>query len=268
MKIDFTINEYALVWYILFQSDVNDNICNFKEKLWKIYKEQYKSTYKDRVDILIENKDFIPDNDILYNLFFENKDYQKELKNVEKYRIELLKEWDKNSKITTAFYKNIVRKKINNYTIYVVCKESNIIDCSVKNTIVIGIDSKENKFIDYLLKINMAIILTNTKKYDNKEDETLRLAIIELAVMNEYASNLRNKSCFISGSTKLYDLKIKLYPYWLMYIGISQDKLIDRMKTDNIVFDLGEYPYNKDLRKMNIEEFINFCVKNKKNFIK
>jgi len=70
MKIDFTINEYALVWYILFQSDVNDNICNFKEKLWKIYKEQYKNTYKDRVDILIENKDFIPDNDILYNLFF------------------------------------------------------------------------------------------------------------------------------------------------------------------------------------------------------
>ena len=40
MKIDFTINEYALVLYILFQSDVNDNICNFKEKLWKIYKEK------------------------------------------------------------------------------------------------------------------------------------------------------------------------------------------------------------------------------------
>ena len=169
MKADIIVNEYALVWYMLFQSDVNESLSKLKERLWQTYKEQYNNTYNDRADILIENKDFIPNDDTIYNIFFENKDYQKELKCVEKYRLELLKIWDKNIKITSNFYKNIIRKKINDYTIYVVCKESNIIDCSIKNTMVIGIDSNKEGYIDCLLKINMAIVLTNTKKYNSKE---------------------------------------------------------------------------------------------------
>lgn len=261
MKADIIVNEYALVWYMLFQSDVNESLSKLKERLWQTYKEQYNNTYNDRADILIENKDFIPNDDTIYNIFFENKDYQKELKYVEKYRLELLKIWDKNIKNTSNFYKNIIRKKINDYTIYVVCKESNIIDCSIKNTMVIGINSNKEEYIDCLLKINMAIVLTNTKKYNTKEKESIRLAVIELAIMNEYASLLKNKSCFISGSTKLYDLKRFLYPYWLMYIGIPEEKMLDRIKKDNIIYNLDEYPYNKELRKMNIDEFIDFCVK-------
>ena len=41
MKADIIVNEYALVWYMLFQSDVNESLSKLKERLWQTYKEQY-----------------------------------------------------------------------------------------------------------------------------------------------------------------------------------------------------------------------------------
>ena len=46
-----------------------------------------------------------------------------------------------------------------------------------------------------------------------------------------------------------------------MYIGTPEEKILDRMKKDNIIYNLDEYLYNKELRKMNIDEFVDFCIK-------
>ncbi len=40
------------------------------------------------------------------------------------------------------------------------------------------------------------------------------------------------------------------------------------MMRDKIAFDEHKYAYEQELQKMNIEEFIDFCIRNKKYIIK
>ena len=62
----------------------------------------------------------------------------------------------------------------------------------------------------------------NVKKYKEEDEEYIK-AIIELAVLNEYATRLYKKSCYISGKESLLVLKRYLYPYWLMYLGVKKE---------------------------------------------
>ena len=64
------------------------------------------------------------------------------------------------------------------------------------------------------------------------------------------------------------ELKRLLYPYWLMYLDVPKDKLSSRMMRDKISFEVENYAYEKELKKMNIEEFIDFCIRNKKYIIR
>ena len=65
-------------------------------------------------------------------------------------------------------------------------------------------------------------------------------------------------------SLKLYHL----YPYWLMYLGVPNDELANYMMRDKIVFELNKYAYEKELKKMNIEEFIDFCIRNQRYIVR
>ena len=40
------------------------------------------------------------------------------------------------------------------------------------------------------------------------------------------------------------------------------------MIEDKIVFDASKYPIDKNIKKINIEEFISFCIKNNKHILK
>ena len=40
------------------------------------------------------------------------------------------------------------------------------------------------------------------------------------------------------------------------------------MMRDKISFDIDKYAYEKELKKMDIEEFIDFCIRNKKYIIR
>ena len=64
------------------------------------------------------------------------------------------------------------------------------------------------------------------------------------------------------------ELKRWIYPYWLMYLGIPKDELLSRMMRDKIAFELDNYAYEKELVKMNLEEFIDFCIRNQKYIIR
>ena len=64
------------------------------------------------------------------------------------------------------------------------------------------------------------------------------------------------------------ELKRWIYPYWLMYLGIPKDELLSRMMRDKIAFELDNYAYEKELVKMNLEEFIDFCIRNKRYIIR
>ena len=82
-----------------------------KEKFWTNHQKQYISMQRENVEILKYTKDFIPDDDTIYNLVFETEIFKKIKKETEKYRQKLLQEWDKNKKLINKNLNEILRFK-------------------------------------------------------------------------------------------------------------------------------------------------------------
>lgn len=267
MNTKFIVNDYALIWNLLFQASISETIYKLKQKLWETYKSEYNITFKDKNLILKDPKNFIPSDDTIYNILLENKDYEKIRKQTEKYRLEIMKLWDQNKKETTNMVKNVLRKEIPNYTVFVVSKELNIVDHPFQQSIILGKEIDKKDPLKILLELNMQIVMNSLKKYSEK-DELFKKAIIELAILNEYATKILKRSCYLSGNPSLLALKRWLYPYWLMYLGIPKEDFPTYMMRDKIAFDADKYAYEKELKKMNLEQFIDFCIRNQRYIIR
>jgi len=270
MNLKFMINDYILIWNLLFQASISESLYKLKQKLWLNYKTEYNDTYKEKVTMLKDPKNFIPSNDLIYNIMLDDKEYEKLKKHAEKYRLEIMKVWDKNKKTTANLMNNIIRKDIGTINVYVVNKETNTIDTtglsSDSNSLIIGKEIGKDQ-TEILLLLLMSILNKKLKNY-TIETEVFKQAILELAVLNEHASNLSGRSCYLTGTPSLSSMKRNIYPYWLMYLGIPKEEFLNRMMHDNIAFEANKYPYEKELKKMNIEEFIDFCIRNKNHMLK
>ncbi len=267
MNTKFIVNDYILIWNLLFGASVSESVHKMKQKIWDTYKLEYNAMFKDKDEILKDYKNFIPDNDIIYNILLESKEYEKIKKNVEKYRLEVMQVWDKNKKENENLIKNIVRKKLPAYTMFVVNKELNIIDYNEGNKIILGREIDKKEPLRILFEIHMTIAKNNLKRY-KEEFEPFKKAIVELAILNEFGTRLSGRSCYQSGTPSLLPLKRWLYPYWLMYLGIPKEQFDEYMTRDKIVFDKEKYAYEKELKKMDIEEFIEFCIRNRRYIVR
>ena len=267
MNAKFIVNDYVLIWNLLFGTSISETIYKLKQRIWDTYKKEYRLIVRDKEKILKDYKNFIPDDDTVYNIILENKSYELLKKETEKYRIEVMRIWDKNKKETEYLYKNIFRKKISDAVMFVVNKDLNIIEYNLGNNIIIGKEIDRKNPIKVLLEINMDIVNNNIKKYQG-EQEKIKQAIIEFTILNEYATRLTKQSCYYEGNEKLKPLKRFLYPYWLMYLGVPQNDFEKYMRRDKIIFDSNKYAYEKELKKMNIEEFIDFCIRNQRYMIR
>ena len=267
MNTKFIVNDYIVIWNLLFGASVSESIHKMKQKIWDTYKLEYNAMFKDKNEILKDYKNFIPNNDIIYNIVLESKEYERIKKNVEKYRLEVMQVWDKNKKENDNLIKNIIRKKLPSYTVFVVNKELNIIDYNQNNNIILGLDIDKKEPLRILFDIHMNILENNIKRY-KEEYEPFKKAIMELAVLNEFSTRLTKRSCYQSGTPSLLPLKRWLYPYWLMYLGVPKEEFNNYMSRDKIVFNAEKYAYEKELKKMDIEEFIDFCIRNKRYIIR
>ena len=178
-----------------------------------------------------------------------------------------MKVWDKNKKENEYLYKHILRKKLPNYTMFIVNKELNVIDHPKEGVLIVGKEVDKKEPIKVLLGMHMIIAKNNVKRY-KEEYEDFKKAILEFAVLNEFATRVSGRSTYQSGSPKLLELKRHLYPYWLMYLGVPKDEFTNYMMRDKIVFDKDKYAYEKELKRMDIEEFIEFCIRNRKYIIR
>ena len=52
MKLDIIVNKYLLIWHLLYQSSVSDDVHNLKQQLWIKYKKEYSLVHKDKEEIL------------------------------------------------------------------------------------------------------------------------------------------------------------------------------------------------------------------------
>ena len=263
MKLNFMINDYILIWNLLFQASVSESLYKVKQKLWLNYKNEYNDTYKEKVTMLKDPKNFIPSNDLIYNFMLSNKEYEKIKKQAEKYRLEIMSIWDKKKREINKLLDSIIRKDLDEVNVYVVNKETNVIDTTgftnKNKSLIIGKEIS-NDTNEIILKLLMNILDKEIKNY-TIDTEIYKKAILELVVLNEIPSILNKRSCYLTGTPSLSSLKRSIYPYWLMYLGVSQDEFLNRMMRDNIAFETNKYPYDKELKKKNIEEFIDYCIK-------
>ena len=268
MNFNFIVNDYILIWNLLFQASISETIYKLKQKLWHNYQKEYNSTYEDKMQILKDTKDFIPSDDTIYNLILESKDYDKIKKQTEKYRLELLKIWEDKTKKFSCLLSDILKMPISKYDVFIVSQEIDVLDVIKTsagiNSVILGkkIDKKDiNRIIVDLTK---EVVMKEVKDYlGNSINQTIKEAVVELAINNELLTKVTKTTHYFNGKSNLTYIKRQIYPYWLMYLGISKEELEIYMNRDKIVFDVSKYPYEEKLKNMTLESFIDFCIKNK-----
>lgn len=272
MNLKFVVNDYVLIWNLLFQASITESIHKLKQKLWLNYKNEYNSTYSDKDLILKDPKNFIPNDDTIYNIVLETKEYERIKKTTEKYRNNILKIWDARKKETIKTLKDILRFDIKMYHVLVVPEALNIVDTtSLKdkkvNTIIYGKKVCSNDAVKMIVELVYEIVKKETKNYNNDYNEIVQ-AVVELAVLNEFATRLSGRSHYLTGDPTLNYLKRQIYPYWLMYLGASKEEMLEFMMRDKIAFDIDKYAYEKQLKKVSLLEFIDFCIRNQRYIVK
>ncbi len=272
MNLKFVVNDYVLIWNLLFQASINEQIHKLKQKLWLNYKNEYNNTYRDKELILKDPKNFIPNDDTIYNIVLESKEYEKIKKDTEKYRNNILKLWDTRKKETIKNIKEISRLDQKVYNVFVVSDLLNIVDSTTPskqkiNTLIFGkkIDTKDNT--KTIVDLVFEVLKKETKNYQSEYKEIVE-AVLELAILNELKTRLTTRSAYLTGDPTLAYLKRQIYPYWLMYLGASKEEMLEYMMRDKIAFDVEKYTYERQLKKINLLEFIDFCIRNQKHIVK
>lgn len=267
MKINFITNNYLLIWNLLYGPSISMKMHMFKQKLWLIYKKEYKKIENDKDEILSDYKNFIPDDNTIYDLIEDSSVFPVLIKEVEHHRIKLMKEWDLIKRKVNKELSNILRIENDTYQVIVLhpSMESELSSFNAKS---IGWGKKadlEDSFVTILKMITL--ILKEKVHYQDNTDEDIKNAILELAVENEVYTRMRESNYF-GKNQELLSLKKDLYPYFLMYLGINLEDTTPYMMRDNMAFDIEKYTNEIQLRNLDIFEFIDFVVRNKKLLLK
>lgn len=269
MKLVFSTNDYLLTWNLLYGSSFSEVVHNFKQKLYKTYKKRYNNLAKDKDEMLTDIKNFIPDDDTLYNLVFESSIYTNLKEDTDKHRMELLKIWDQ--------YKKQVNKNINEIIKFPLKEEYNVLVLhpimdsvlTTKDASSIGWGNRKDLRNPVLTLTNIIYNIVKNEIGDfPKEYKEIVDVVLELAIKNEFYTRLSGVSSYKEGDKSLTFLKSQIYPYWLMYLGCESEDYTSYMMRDGLTFEIDHYPADKNLRKLSLVQFIEFCIRNQKHIIK
>ena len=267
MNLKFIVNDYVLIWNLLFQASISENIHRLKQKIWINYKVKYNIAFADNNKILSDPKNFIPDDDTIYNIVMENKEYERIRKNTDKYRVKLLELWDSNKKASLKELKDILRFDAGENKILVVSEKLDTVQKGPNNVVVWGKKIDSDNAIKTLVSLVHFIIKDQLKDYKPKYQDVVD-AVVELAIINEYATRIMGTTNYLNGDNSLSFLKRQIYPYWLMYLGVKKEDMNKYMNRDRIGFDVEKYTYEGELKKLDLFGFIDFCITNQKYIVK
>ena len=272
MNLNFVLNDYVLIWNLLFGASISSNIQIFKQKLWKNYRHSYNDLFKEEELILKDPKNYIPADDTIFDMVKASDIYKEIREDTEKYRLELLHTWDKIKKDLNKNLKEILRFDIKLYHVLVVDKKLDVIGMKIPksrrvNTITWGNRVDSDNYTLAIINIIEHIVRKELANYQIEYKDIVD-AIIELAIDNELTSRTLKKSVYLRGDSSLKYLKRQLYPYFLMYLGYSKEEILNRMMEDKIIFELDKYTFERGLATVDLKTFINFCIKNQKHILK
>jgi len=271
MNIEIEVNDYLLAWYLLYGASLSKEIDRFKRTLYTKYKKEYNFCYKDRSEIIKYGKDFIPDNDILYNSVLESNLFKSLKKEANHHKMHIEKLWQNSRKEINKYIEEVLKltfpKKI---SLYIIHPRLEIIEyVNDFNVLIWGSDKdKYDALTVMLMTITKGIVkkkqITNLKNYDEILD-----SILELSIVNEIGKRISKSYTYELGNPVLKLIKRQIYPFWLMYLGyIEKETILNKMIDDRIGFDLDKYPIDKNIKKLNIAQFIEFCAKNSRHILK
>lgn len=271
MKINFIVNDYILTWNLLFGAAVSEESYQYKQKLWMTYKKQYNALSNENKIMLQDIKNFIPDDDTIYNFVFESELFSWLKKETEKHRLFLMKDWDEHKKKIIEALKEIVRISYDEpYQVLVVhpCMDTVYYDLrNEEKNIVWGRKTDTKNPIATLISILYAVTRYQIGN-QYKDYKEIVQAVLELAINNELYTRLSGKSNYFVGDPSLSFLKRQIYPYWLMYLGADTEGLTSYMMRDRIAFDIEHYPIEANLKTLDLRGFIEFCIKNQKHIVR
>ncbi len=267
MRLTFIKNNYMIIWNLLYGPSISTKTHAFKQKLWLTYKKEYKAIENDKNEILRDLKNFIPDDNTLYDLLEDTSVFSQLEKATEKHRIELMKAWDSSKKRIIKELNSILRVELKNYQVVVLPPAMDT--CLVNSESFVITWGKKKDLVNRLYTILDILyhLFISQVTYAEQIDQDIAEAILELAVLNECYTRI-DKSNFLVGRKELESLKRELYPYFLMYLGIDLENTPNYMMRDNIVFDVENYTNEIQLRKLDIYQFIDFIVRNKRHILK
>ena len=268
MRLQFKTNDYLLTWNLLYGASFSQNVHTFKQKLYKTHKKQYVSIDKDKKEMLKDIKNFIPDDDTLYNYVFDTELFLRLKDDADKHRLELLKIWDQNKKYVNDLMKLILKFPIkDDYNIIVLdpVMDSILVEKECTN---IGWGNKSDLKDPFMTLTNIlnTILKNEVTGFDNRYKDIVNV-VLELA-SNEFYTKLSGTSNYLKGDNTLTYLKRQIYPYWLMYLGCDSEEFTSYMMRDKISFDIDKYPVEKELQKLNLLDFIQFCIQNQFKIIR
>lgn len=269
MKLDIIINKHLLIWHLLYQSSVSMEVHKLKQKLWMDHKKEYTLVHKDKEIILKELEDFIPNDDTIYNIVETSQIFKKIKKETSQYRYTLLQIWDENRKKYMIHLDNILRYDTrDSYKICIVHPSLDVIETDFDTNIItigkkVSMRDKDN-FLTYL----MYKIIKNDLNNIKTSERDIVDAVAELALTNELCTRVTEESKYSIGKKNLRYLKEKIYPYWLMYLGVKQEDMQKYMIRDNIFFNVNDYTYDNHLSYVDLVTFIGFIIKNKRKVLR
>jgi hypothetical protein len=269
MKLDIIVNKYLLIWHLLYQSAVSEDMHNLKLKIWNSHKKEFSLVHKDKKEILENLDDFIPDDDIIYNLVESSPLYKKIKQETNRYRNSILETWDQSKKKYSKEIASVIKFDVKKeYKVCVVHPSLQVVEADFDSkTITIGrkISTRDkDNFLSYLM---YKIVKNEICKLETDETEILDV-VTELAIINELYTRISKESKYSIGKKEYRELKEKIYPYWLMYLGVPFEDFEKYMVRDNIYFDKNAYKYEKILRTIDLYSFIGFIIRNKKTILK
>ncbi len=267
MNLEFYVNDYLLAWYLLYSASLSKEIDKLRKSLWSKYKKEYNFCYKDKQEIIKYGKDFIPDNDTIYNEVFESDVFKSLKKESNKHKMHLIKLFDNNSKVLKKCCMEVLKLDLKEtYPVYVIHPRMECIEYNkATGSLIWGSDKDKYDAITVLI---LTIVKGLYEGYNNDYKEIID-SIIELAVINEISKQLTNTITYDIGNPTLKIIKRQIYPFWLMYLGNdNKEDMLNRMIEDKIAFDIDYYPIDKNMKKMNLTKFIDFCIKNNKHILK
>ena len=270
MNIEIMVNDYLLAWYILYGASLSREIDKFKKNLFTKYKKEYNFCYKDRLEILKYGKDFIPDNDILYNAVLSSNLFKSLKKETVKHRNNIEKMWEVSSLEINKYIKSVLRfdfpKLIH---VYVIHPRFEITEYQreIKSLTWGSEKDKYDVLTIFLSLITKGLLVDNNPTLLNNQE--ILNSVIELSIINEIGKSISKNFNYDLGNPVLKLIKRQIYPYWLMYLGYNdKEKMLNKMIDDKIGFDLEKYPLDNSLKKMNLKVFTEYCVKNSKHILK